>query len=103
MNRQARDGKAERQMSLRSRLESLKPTIKKLMRAGNTPGLSVAVICQNETIFEEGFGYADVSRKVHADISTIYPIASVSKSFAATACGILVAEGKLDWSESKSS
>jgi CubicO group peptidase (beta-lactamase class C family) len=90
---------AIRRTSLKLKIESLVPKIEDLMKIGNTPGLSISVICENETIFERGFGYADINKKIQADEFTIYPIASISKGFAAAACGILVAEGKLSWSE----
>lgn len=86
-----------RQERVRERLELSKDIIKDLMQVGNTPGLSVCVICDDEILFSQGFGLSDIENEIPATTSTIYPLASITKGFAAVACGILVAEGKVSW------
>ncbi|KAI1146636.1 beta-lactamase/transpeptidase-like protein [Nemania diffusa] len=71
--------------------------IEKLMKLGNTPGLSMLVLVEGEVVFQRGYGLASISANVPATSSTIYPIASITKGFVAAACGVLVAEGKLSW------
>src|SRR5256886_4823939 len=59
------------------------------------PGLSIGVVCDQELIWAQGYGYADVERRVPATPSTIYRIASISKLFTATAIMQLRDAGKL--------
>lgn len=89
-----------RQERVKERLEKSRGVIEELMSVGNTPGLSICVICDHIVSFSQGFGFSDIENEVPATASTIYPIASITKGFAAVACGILVADGKLSWSRS---
>ncbi len=59
------------------------------------PGMSVAVGIDDELVWSSGFGLADVENKVPASGNTVYRIASISKTFAATAVLLLVDRGKV--------
>lgn len=48
------------------------------------PGLSVAVALNDKMVYSAGFGMADVENEVPARADTVYRIASISKTFAAT-------------------
>jgi CubicO group peptidase (beta-lactamase class C family) len=67
------------------------------MKITGTPSLACGVIHNGEIIFSEGCGLQDLTQGIKATDQTIYGVGSLSKGFAAAACGILVAEGKLDW------
>lgn len=86
-----------RREELKGLLISMDVVIEKLMKLGNTPGLSMLVLVEGEVVFQRGYGLASISANVPATSSTIYPIASITKGFVAAACGVLVAEGKLSW------
>ncbi len=58
--------------------------------------LSVLVTRDGEVLWEQGFGWADARAERPAPSSTIYPVASVSKSLVGLATALLVAEGLLD-------
>ncbi|KAK0667515.1 beta-lactamase/transpeptidase-like protein [Cercophora samala] len=88
-----------RSARLRTQLRAQSDTIAELMRAGNTPGLSVSVLCDGEPVLQCGYGWADVAMKAPATELSVYPIASITKGFTAVACGRLVHEGKLSWDE----
>ena len=65
------------------------------------PGLAITVLKEGETIFQKGFGYADIAQKQFIDPrKSIFRIASVSKPIAATALAYMVQEGILDLDES---
>src|SRR5262249_12072024 len=49
------------------------------------PGLSAAVVVDQNVLWAEGFGYADVERKTPATPDTIYSICSISKLFTSIA------------------
>ena len=49
------------------------------------PGVSVALVADQELVWTRGFGYADVAHRVPATPDTIYGICSISKLFTAIA------------------
>ena len=59
------------------------------------PGVSIGVVHDQELIWSQGFGYADVEKKVPATPSTMYSICSISKLFTSTGIMQLRDEGKL--------
>ncbi|NIP54582.1 MAG: serine hydrolase [Phycisphaerae bacterium] len=62
----------------------------------NIPGMSAAVIKNQQLIWAQGFGFADVENKVKATPQTIYHLASLTKTFASQIIMKLVEEGKID-------
>ncbi|WP_267879716.1 serine hydrolase [Caldalkalibacillus mannanilyticus] len=63
------------------------------MAAGKIPGLGIVIIQGDKTLYQQGFGYADVSgsRKVESD--TLFELGSTSKAFTAHALFQLAEEG----------
>ena len=59
------------------------------------PGLSVAIVKDQEVIWSGGFGVSDLEKKTPATASTIYSICSISKLFTSVAVMQLRDEGKL--------
>ncbi|PKI02402.1 serine hydrolase [Glaciecola sp. 33A] len=76
-----------------------KQLIQGALTAFYTPGMSVGVVHQGEVVFLDGFGQRNIQerRKVNAD--TYFRLASTSKAFTAAAVGILVDQGKLNWTD----
>src|SRR5437667_4791868 len=64
--------------------------------AGRIAGLQVAVGVDGKLVWSEGFGYADLARKVPVTAETQFRIGSVSKPLTATAVALLYEQGKLD-------
>lgn len=58
-------------------------------------GLSVAVVKNNKIIYNKSFGFKNLSTKEPLENDDIFRIASISKSFSATAIMQLVEKGKL--------
>lgn len=73
--------------------------IKAEMQRQNIPGLSLAVVKDGKIIKAQGYGFADIRRKVLVEPDTIFRIASVSKQFIATGIMLLVQEGQLQLDE----
>lgn len=65
------------------------------MTAQNIPGLSLVVIKDGQILKAEGYGLANIKRKIPAKPETVYKIVSVSKQFIATGIMLLVQEGQL--------
>ncbi len=63
--------------------------------AENIPGLSVGIEYQGKLLYQTGFGFADVEKKIRATSETRYRIASISKTFTAVAILQLVEQGKI--------
>jgi CubicO group peptidase (beta-lactamase class C family) len=59
------------------------------------PGLSIAIVHDQDILWAKGFGHADVEKKTAASPQTIYRIASISKLFTSTAVLQLRDQGKL--------
>ncbi len=60
------------------------------------PGLAAIVTKNGRVIFEDYLGYRDLENRVALDSNTLFPIASITKTFAATALMKLVEGGKID-------
>jgi CubicO group peptidase (beta-lactamase class C family) len=78
------------------KLAKIETAISSLMSRQNIPAVSVAVVQDNQTRFQQGYGMADLENFVPAKALTVYRIASVSKSLTAVAAMQLAEKGKLD-------
>ncbi|GGG14770.1 serine hydrolase domain-containing protein [Pontibacter amylolyticus] len=66
-----------------------------LMQQHNMVGLAVVVVKKGEIVYNKSFGLKDVENQTPLSNSDIFRIASISKSFTATALMQLVEEGKI--------
>jgi len=77
-------------------LDEVRAKIARLVDEKKAPSLSLAVVRNGEIIWEEAFGLADIEKKTGATPETLYPIASATKPFTATALMTLVERGLVD-------
>jgi CubicO group peptidase (beta-lactamase class C family) len=63
--------------------------------AGGAPGLSIAVVRDQELVWAKGYGFADLESRRPATPSTLYRLGSVTKLFTATAILQLRDDGKV--------
>ncbi len=61
----------------------------------DSPGCSLAIVQDNEIVYSQGYGMANLEYMIPNKPDTIFHIASVSKQFACFAILLLEAEGKL--------
>lgn len=66
-----------------------------VMRLWNIPGLALGIVCKDQLIYAKGYGYRDLENKLPVEPTTLFPIASNSKLFTATAAVMLAEEKKL--------
>ena len=66
------------------------------MSDNDITGLSIALIDDQQVVWQQGFGYADLANKVPATPETIYRAGSIAKVFTAAATMQLAEQGKLD-------
>ncbi len=67
------------------------------MEEWKVPGLAIAVVKDGKVILSRGYGFRNVEKRLKVTPKTLFAIGSCTKAFTATAMGILVDEGKLDW------
>ncbi|MBC01013.1 MAG: serine hydrolase [Rhodobacteraceae bacterium] len=61
------------------------------------PGLAVAVVHQGKTVFAKGYGLRELGKPGKVDADTVFQIASLSKSVAASVVAQQVGEGVVTW------
>ncbi|WP_457575357.1 serine hydrolase domain-containing protein [Desulfomarina sp.] len=70
--------------------------IRKQMKKNDIVGLSIAVVDNQNTVWAEGFGWADRKNKIRATPQTVYRVGSITKLFTATAAMLLAEQNRLD-------
>lgn len=85
------------------RIKSLLPEFEKFAQGAldktKVPGMSIGIVCEDEVIYMKSFGVKDVGTKVPVDLDTIFPIGSCSKPITGSLFGLLVSEGKVNWTD----
>jgi CubicO group peptidase (beta-lactamase class C family) len=70
-----------------------------VVRQWQIPGLAIAVVRNDSVLVAKGYGVRELGRRAPVDENTVFDIASLSKSFTATAAAILVDRGVLHWDD----
>src|SRR6185295_14025990 len=76
-------------------IAALKEDIPQILRLVGTPGLNLAIARRGQVIYEDGFGYADLARKIPMTAATVTHSGSMGKTYTATAVMQLVEQGVL--------
>lgn len=71
--------------------------VAEVMKEFEVPGMAIGVVKDGKVILEKGYGIKEIGKKEKVNANTLFPIASNSKAFTATALALLVEEGKLEW------
>ena len=69
------------------------------LRTFHVPGMAVCVVKDGKVVHAKGYGVRSLATKEKVDENTLFGIASNTKAFTATALGILIDEGKLNWDD----
>ncbi len=72
-------GASSRPTDYRGVIAKLNAEIPRLLKAGGTVGLTIALVDGDRTVWRRGFGWADEARKVPVTANTLFHIGSVSK------------------------
>jgi CubicO group peptidase (beta-lactamase class C family) len=83
----------------RQRLARFEKQVDDFRTALKIPGMSVAIIKDQKLLWSKGFGFADLENRIPATPDTVFHLASITKTFAATLIMQLVEQGKLDLDE----
>ncbi len=85
------------EIDINKRLQGFDQYMEKLLKDWNAPGVGVGIVYKDKLVFAKGYGYRDYDKKLPITENTLYQIASNTKLFTATAIGLLVEEGKMEW------
>lgn len=75
---------------------SLEKIVQSEIESGAIPSAALAVAKDGVIVYENAFGWADKERRAPVNVSTPYPLASVTKPMVATALMVLQERGRVD-------
>jgi CubicO group peptidase (beta-lactamase class C family) len=84
----------ERVMAALPKLEEM---ARRIVNGDGVPGLSIAVVYQNEVVYLKGFGVREEGRSEPVDADTVFQLASLSKPLASTVAAAIVGDGAASW------
>ena len=73
--------------------------VEKALKEFHAPGAAVVIVKDGAVVYLEGFGVREKDKPEVVTPDTVFPIASCSKAFTATAVAMLADEGKLKWDD----
>ena len=71
--------------------------IDRIIAAKEVPGLSIAIIHDDEVVYRKGFGLREIGKPDMVGADTVFQIASLSKPVSSTVVAALVGEGIVSW------
>jgi CubicO group peptidase (beta-lactamase class C family) len=63
------------------------------------PAVAISVVKDGRVVFARGYGVRKLGGNACVDADTVFPIASITKAFNATALAMLVDEGRVRWTD----
>ena len=84
---------------LNAALKKLDAFIAETMAKTKVPGLAVAVVYGDKTVFAQGYGVRRLGDPAGVNADTVFEIASVSKPLASTVVASLVGTGDVSWDD----
>jgi len=82
-----------------NKAKELDSYFQKALTTWKVPGMAVAIIKNDSIILLKGYGLKETGKAGRVDENTSFAVASNTKSFTASAIGILVDEGKIKWDD----
>jgi len=86
-------------LAQKGKSKQLDAMIKKGMVDWKIPGLVAVVVKDGETVFQKAYGVKNLESKAPVDEHTLFTMASTTKAIICQALGILVDQGKLNWTD----
>jgi len=82
---------------IESKIVQAEALVSAYFEENNLPGMAVSIFLDNQMVWSEGFGYANIDQKIQVDPSkTKFRIGSVSKTLTSAALGNLIEKDLLD-------
>src|SRR5262245_33184864 len=83
----------------RQRCERFEKQVEQIRTLLKIPGMSAVIVRDQRVLWSKGFGFADAEKQIPATPETLYHVASLTKTLAATLLLKLAEQGKLDLDE----
>ncbi|MGB0114502.1 MAG: serine hydrolase domain-containing protein, partial [Ilumatobacteraceae bacterium] len=80
-------------------LEKIPDTVEAMREETGVPGLSIAVVFEDEVVYAEGFGVRELGSDEAVGADTVFQVASLSKPISATAVAGIVGDGTIAWDD----
>lgn len=80
-------------------IPELETLIQETVDSNRVPGISVAIVHEDEVVYTGGFGVRDTATGEAVDADTVFQIASLSKPISSTAIAGLVGKGLVGWDD----
>jgi len=71
--------------------------VQRVMQDWHVPGAAIVIVKDGKVVLSKGYGVRDIKNNLPVTDQTLFPIASITKSFTVATLGTLATEGKLDW------
>lgn len=78
-----------------AKLAEIDAYAQKVLQDQNQPGMAIAVVQNDKTVFARGYGVRELGKPEKVDENTVFAIASNSKAFLTATLAILIDEGKI--------
>src|SRR2546429_9153680 len=78
-------------------LEGFDDFVNQTIKDWHGAGAAVAIVQGDKVVLLKGYGYRDVEKKIPITPKSLFPIASITKSFTVTDLGMLIDKGKASW------
>src|SRR5918997_401422 len=78
-------------------VERLPELAETMLQQSGVPGMAVAIVHDDALAFAGGFGVRELGKDAAIDAETVFQLASVSKSLAATVVASVVGDGTVAW------
>jgi CubicO group peptidase (beta-lactamase class C family) len=85
--------------SIERAIDRLPELAESVLEETGIPGLAVAVVHGDGTVFADGYGVRTRGEDAEIDAETVFQVASISKSISATVTASQVSEGIVDWND----
>jgi CubicO group peptidase (beta-lactamase class C family) len=85
--------------SVNSALAQLDPYIRSSLDSTKVPGISVAVVYNDQVVFLRGYGIRKIGEPAQVDPDTVFEIASFSKPITSTILASLVGQRQISWDD----
>jgi CubicO group peptidase (beta-lactamase class C family) len=78
-------------------LQDFDAFVGRTMKEWGVPGAAIAIVKDGKVVLSKCYGFRDIDHNLPVTDQTLFPIASISKSFTVATLGTLATEGKFDW------
>ncbi|WP_299461401.1 serine hydrolase [uncultured Microscilla sp.] len=87
---------AQQDKAVAKKLKGVDQYIRKAMKDWKVPGVAMVVVQNGKVVYQKGYGYRNVEKKLPVTNQTMFAIGSSSKAFTAASVCQLVDDGKLE-------